>query len=128
MNIGGLRRVLMSVSIAIGLAWVSGDLSAQAVSGTILGTVTDQQGAVVGKATVSAKSTDTGVTRTATTDDAGSYRIVSVPAGTYEITVTAQGFKTEVRTGVGVTVGGESNVTFSLTVGAITEKVEVTGE
>src|SRR6185436_9848377 len=54
--------------------------------------------------------------------------IVSVPAGTYEVSVTAQGFKTEVRTGVSVTVGGELNVPFSLVVGAVTEKVEVTGE
>jgi len=101
---------------------------AQTVSGTILGTVQDQQGAVIAKATVSAKSTDTGATRTATSDDAGNYRIVGIPAGAYEVSVTAPGFKTEVRTGVAVTVGGESSLQFSLTVGAVTEKVEVTGE
>ena len=45
--------------------------------------------------------------------------------GSYEVSATANGFRTEVRTGVAVTVGGDSTVSFSLTVGAITEKVEV---
>src|SRR5262249_37559275 len=103
-------------------------LRAQTVNGTILGIVQDQQGAVIGKVNVSAKSLDTGAVRTAVTDDGGNYRIPSVPAGTYEVTATASGFKTEVRSGITVTVGGDVNIPFSLTVGAITEKVEVTGE
>lgn len=104
------------------------NLHAQTTAGTILGTVQDQQGASVANAAVTAKSAETGVTRTATTDSSGNYRLASLPAGTYEVSATAQGFKTEVRTGVGVTVGGESTLQFSLTVGAVTEKVEVTGE
>ena len=103
-------------------------LHAQTTAGTILGIVQDQQGASVANAAVTAKSAETGVTRTATTDSSGNYRLASLPAGTYEVSATAQGFKTEVRTGVGVTVGGESALQFSLVVGAVTEKVEVTGE
>ncbi|MSV34571.1 MAG: TonB-dependent receptor [Bryobacterales bacterium] len=124
----GIRRVLSSLAVVIAVLCLSSRLHAQTVSGTILGTVQDQQGAVIAKATVSAKSADTGITRTAVSDENGSFRIVSVPAGAYEISTTAPGFKTEVRTGVQVTVGGEVNVPFSLTVGAVTEKVEVTGE
>ena len=103
-------------------------LQAQTVSGTILGTVQDQQGAVIGKASISAKSLDTGAVRTATADDSGNFRIVSVPAGSYEVSATAPGFKTEVRTGITVTVGGEEGANFALTVGAVSEKVEVTAE
>jgi hypothetical protein len=103
-------------------------LHAQTVSGTILGVIQDQQGAVIGKANVSAKSLDTGAVRTAVSDDSGNFRIVSVPAGSYEVSATAPGFKTEVRTGIVVTVGGEQGVSFALTVGAVTEKVEVTAE
>ena len=91
-NLNHFGRILVSFKnsrialFVFGLAVVMpcmtpASLYAQTVSGTILGTVQDQQGAVVAKAAVSAKSTDTGVTRTATTDDSGVYRIVSIPAG-----------------------------------------------
>src|SRR6266446_1549417 len=103
-------------------------LNAQTVSGTILGLVQDPQGAAIPKAEVSARNIETGVVRKTTADDSGIYRISSVPAGSYEITVSVAGFKTEVRSGVIVTVGGDVAVNFSLSVGAVSEKVEVTGE
>src|SRR5882762_1637277 len=103
-------------------------LHAQTVSGTILGLVQDQQGGAIGKAEVSARSLDTGVTRKTTTEDNGEYRIASVPAGAYEISITAPGFKTEVRTGIVVTVGADTGANFALSVGAVTEKVEVSAE
>jgi Carboxypeptidase regulatory-like domain len=123
------RSMLLSLALA-GTYWCLNPaaLHAQTVSGTILGTVQDQQGAVIGKASVSAKSLDTGAVRTATADDSGNYRIASVPAGSYEVSATAPGFKTEVRSGIAVTVGGEQGVNFALTVGAVSEKVEVTAE
>jgi hypothetical protein len=68
---------------------------------------------------------ETGQVRKTNADGSGNYRVSSVPAGSYEVSATAPGFKTEVRTGVSVTVGGDSTVSFSLTVGAITEKIEV---
>src|SRR5689334_11125419 len=116
--------------ILIAFCWCSyrHPLSAQTVTGTILGTVQDQQGAVVAKANVSARNLETGTVRSAISDDGGNYRISSVPAGSYEISSSASGFKTEVRSGVLVTVGGDVSINFSLTVGAISEKVEVTGE
>jgi len=103
-------------------------LEAQTVSGTILGVVQDQQGAVIGKAEITARSLDTGAIRKATSEDNGTYQITSVPAGAYEVSVTIAGFKTEVRSGINVTVGSDVSVNFSLTVGAISEKVEVTAE
>ena len=103
-------------------------LHAQAVNGTILGIVQDQQGGAIGKAEVTARNVDTGAVRKTTSQDNGEYRVASIPAGSYEITITAPGFKTEVRSGVGVTVGADIALNFSMTVGAVTEKVEVTGE
>src|SRR5262249_1080011 len=76
----------------------------------------------------SARNLETGAIRKAVTEANGTYRISSVPAGSYEVTSAASGFKTEVRTGVAVTVGSDISVNFSLTVGAISEKVEVSGE
>src|SRR6478672_4926707 len=103
-------------------------LHSQTVSGTILGIVQDQQGGAIAKAEVSARSLDTGAVRKTTSEDNGEYRITSIPAGAYEVSVTAPGFKTEVRSGLAVTVGADVTVNFSLTVGALTEKVEVTAE
>ena len=103
-------------------------LDAQTVSGTILGVVQDQQGAVIGKAEITARSLDTGAIRKTTSEDNGTYQITSVPAGAYEVSITIAGFKTEVRSGINVTVGSDVSVNFSLTVGALSEKVEVTAE
>ncbi len=124
-------RLLLSISFTLAgmYEYVSpSSLHAQTVSGTILGQIQDQQGAAIGKAEVSTRNLETGAVRKAIADDTGSYRITSVPAGSYEVSASIAGFKTEVRSGVVVTVGGDVSVNFSLTIGAISEKVEVTGE
>src|SRR5689334_18976951 len=122
-----LRMVLFStVAAAMGYWCLStSSLDAQTVSGTILGTIQDQQGGVIPNAEVSTRNTETGQVRKTNADSSGNYRISSVPAGTYEVSATAPGFKTEVRSGVVVTVGGDIAVNFGLSVGAISEKVEV---
>jgi Carboxypeptidase regulatory-like domain/TonB-dependent Receptor Plug Domain len=103
-------------------------LCAQTVTGTILGTVQDQQGAVVPNVPVSARNLETGAVRSGTTDDLGRYRISSIPAGSYALDASAPGFKTEIRSSVTVTVGADVRVDFSLTVGAVGEKVVVSEE
>jgi hypothetical protein len=127
-----LRDTRLAVSgFVFALLWVcmSGvPLHAQTVGGTILGLVQDQQGGGVPKAEVSARSFDTGAIRKSVSTDNGEYRITGVPAGAYELSATAAGFKTEVRSGIVVTVGADVAVNLALTVGAISEKVEVTGE
>src|SRR6266446_6858287 len=124
------RLVLFSSFALAASYWFANptSLDAQTVSGTILGQVQDQQGAAIGKAEVTARSLDTGAIRKTIADDTGAYQITSVPAGSYEVSASIAGFKTEVRSGISVTVGGDVAVNFSLTVGAITEKVEVTAE
>ena len=80
-------------------------LVAQTVSGRILGTIQDQQGAMVPNASVSAVHLETGAERTVQSGASGGYNIVSVPAGAYEVTTSAPGFRTGVRSGVTLTVG-----------------------
>ncbi|HLE64339.1 MAG TPA: TonB-dependent receptor, partial [Pyrinomonadaceae bacterium] len=101
---------------------------AQTTTGTILGTVTDEQGAVVAGATITIKNVETGVTRTITTDDGGRYRVPSLPLGQYEVNIERQGFTTELRSGIELTVGREAVVDFSLKVGNVQETVKVSGE
>lgn len=126
-------KVKMTSLIAFGVAAIclclsETPLDAQTVGGTILGLVRDPQGSAIAKAEVSTRNIETGAIRTTTADGSGSYRISSIPAGSYEISSSAAGFKTEVRTGIVVTVGSDVSVNFSLTIGAITEQVQVTGE
>src|SRR5712692_3374112 len=124
-------RVVMLLSLALAaMYWCVSPaaLRAQTVSGTILGLIQDQQGAVVSKTEVTARNLETGAVRKTNADDNGTYRIFSVPAGPYEVSASAAGFKTEVRTGIAVTVGSDVSVNFSLTVGTISEQVQVVGE
>ena len=126
-------RLVLSISFSFALLasyWCVNPttLHAQTVSGTILGQIQDQQGAAIGKVEVTARSLDTGAIRKTTAEDNGTYQITSVPAGSYEVTASIAGFKTEVRSGISVTVGSDVAVNFSMTVGAVSEKVEVTAE
>ena len=124
-------RLMLFISFALAASYWCvnpASLHAQTVSGTILGQIQDQQGAAIGKAEVSARNLETGAVRKTTSEDNGEYRISSVPAGSYEVSASVAGFKTEVRSGIGVTVGSDVAVNFSMTVGAVSEKVEVTAE
>jgi hypothetical protein len=98
-----LRRIRVCLTLLIGRT-VGVGLNFS-LNGNLLGSVLDQQQAAVANAQVSSRNVDTGATRTATTDASGSYRIAGVPAGRYEVTVTAAGFTTAVYSGITLTVG-----------------------
>ena len=116
------------LAVAVGLLGNPSPSAAQTVSGRILGTVRDSQGAVMPNVSVTAKSLETGTERTTTSDASGGFSISSVPAGVYQVTGTAPGFQTQTRTGLTVTVGAALRVDLSMTVGAVEQQVLVTGE
>jgi hypothetical protein len=100
---------------------------AQVITGTIYGVVLDESKAAIPGATVTVKNMDTGVTHQAVTDDQGRYRVGNLALGNnYRVDAELQGFKTAVRTGIGLTVGQEAAVDFTLGVGSLSESVEVT--
>src|SRR5437899_1033821 len=101
---------------------------AQITTGTISGTVTDSTGAVVPGVNVTLKSVEKGISRTVRTDEGGRYRAPELALGSYEISVEAAGFQTEIRSGLTLTVGREAVVDFTLRVRAVTQTVTVTGE
>src|ERR1700688_1852323 len=112
--------LLISLSAGIGFA--------QEVTGTISGTVKDSSGAVIPRAQVQVLNQDTGIARAVQTDVTGRYSALLLALGNYRVTATAQGFQTEVRSGIVLTVGREAVVDMAMAVGAMTQKVEVTGE
>src|ERR1700687_1881485 len=119
----------LSLALAVCFLSLSAvSVQAQTLYGTIQGQVQDQQGAAIGKAEVTVRNLETGAIRKVNANDSGAYQVTSIPPGSYEVTASIAGFKTDVRSGITVTVRAEIAVNFSLTVGAISEKVEVTAE
>ena len=101
---------------------------AQGDRGTITGTVTDPANAVVPNAAIQVRNQDTGVKFDAGASSTGNYTLANIPVGTYELTVTAAGFKKYVRPGITVDVGGTVRVDAALEVGAATETITVNEE
>ena len=98
------------------------------VSAAISGVVTDASGSVVQAASVTAKDLETSAVRHTTTDTAGRYQLLELAVGSYEVTVTKDGFRTIVRSGINLVVGQEARIDFSLQVGEVTQRVTVTEE
>ncbi|MBI4482184.1 MAG: TonB-dependent receptor [Acidobacteria bacterium] len=94
---------------------------------SILGTVTDETGALVPGVTVTVRNQRTGLTRVALTDSEGRYRAPNLPLGGYELKAELQGFRAVVRTGVELTVDRDAVINFELHVGEISEQLVVTG-
>jgi len=103
----------------------AGLVCAQSDRGSIAGTVVDSTGAAVTNAQVLAKSADTSSEYTATTGPTGGYRMPEVKIGIYTVTVTAQGFKVDQKTGVQVQVNTVATLDFALTIGAVNETVTI---
>jgi hypothetical protein len=114
--------VVASLLITAGLG------SAQITTGTISGTVRDSSGAVLPGSTITIQNVETGSTRTATADTRGYYSAPNLTLGQYELTVNIQGFQTAVRRGITLNVGQNAVIDFSLQIGSVAERVEVTAE
>lgn len=104
-----------------------GSLFAQG-SVTIFGTVTDSTGSLVVGATVSIAQTETGQTRTVTSNERGDYIATQLPIGEYTVSATLSGFKKFVQTGIRVQVDENRQVPIVLQVGDVAESVTVQAE
>ena len=100
---------------------------AQQTLGAINGTVTDTTNAVVIQAAVQVKNLGTGLTVNATTGNDGSFNIANLPIGTYSVSISKQGFKTEVHSNILVRGNLTTTVNATLQPGEISSTVTVTG-
>jgi carboxypeptidase family protein/TonB-dependent receptor-like protein len=103
-------------------------IHAQVTGATISGTVTDASGAAIPGAQVSIKNTATGITRDTPTDSDGFYTVPNLPAGNYEVRVSAKGFSTAVQSNITLGVGAQQQLNMAMKVGETSQTVEVTGE
>ena len=117
-------RVFRIVFLSIVLGCV-GPAFSQSLTGSISGTVTDQNNAVVLGATVFGKNTATGFVRSAVTNSSGLYRLTDIPPGPYEITIAAAGFKKFGQRGITIDVGQSAIIDAVLELGAIEDSVTV---
>src|SRR5713226_2313829 len=101
---------------------------AQAVYGTILGTVTDPQGAAVSGAKVTVTSVTKSTAVETTTNESGNYSVTHLIPDTYKIRIEAAGFKSTDIPIVQVSADSAAHVDATMQVGAVTQSVEVTGE
>jgi hypothetical protein len=108
--------------IVFGLA--AGDVWAQATA-QIAGTVRDQSGAVLPGVEVTVTQTETGVTRNAATNEAGSYVLSNLPIGPYRLDAALPGFRTFVQTGITLVVNAAPVINPVLQIGQVSEQVEV---
>jgi hypothetical protein len=123
------RSVLGALSLALlCLGSTPSPAGAQAVSGTILGSVTDPTGAVVANSKVTIINEGTGLTRTVTSDGNGEYVAPSLPTGRYTVTAEIAGFKTLALSNIEVGVDQRVRIDLKLEVGAMTESVSITAE
>jgi len=98
---------------------------AQQSYAALLGQVSDQNGAGVAGAKLIVTSTETGLSRTVTTDDSGSYRIALLSAGQYSLKVESAGFTTREQADLVLRVGDERRVDVALRPGQVNEAVTI---
>jgi hypothetical protein len=94
----------MGFKLAVLLLAGNACMFAQSDRGTITGTITDPSGAVISNANIEARNTQTGAVSTGGSTATGNYNVAQIPTGTYQLTVTAPGFKTFVRQNIEVPV------------------------
>jgi hypothetical protein len=110
--------ILLLTLLTTGAAW------AQATA-ELSGTVRDESGAVLPGVTVTVRQTDTGLVRTAVSDENGGYRLTNLPIGPYQLEVSLQGFRTYRQTGIVLQVGETPTINAVLGLGAVEELVTV---
>jgi len=125
-----LNRITVSILFVI-VCLLLGCISAFAqvtASSAIGGTVADQKGGVINGATVTVTSKTTGTARTATTNDNGEYKIDFLPAGRYNVRVSATGFGDVTAEDVELLVGRTNNFNVTMNPGMQTANVTVTAD
>jgi len=124
----GLRILLFSLLTGVSFFVSVRPAKAQLLQGSITGNVTDSSQAAVAGAKVVATEQTTNFTRDTTTNAAGTYNLPTMPPGTYNLTVTAPSFQTSSITGVRVSPEEVTRTNVVLTIGQLTQTVEVSAE
>ena len=121
-----LRMTGQGVLAVAMVVLLAGTLPAQQTTGGITGVVADPQGGVMAGASVTAVSAETGLKRTQNTGGNGYYDLVNLPVGHYTLTVTHDGFETQMLPGIAVESGRTATVNVTMAIGSVSTSVTVT--
>jgi hypothetical protein len=120
-------KIMKALGIAL-LIMVALELQAQTTNGRILGTVRDQTGAAIPKATVIVTDTQRGLSRQVVTNSSGDFVVSALPPSVYRVRAEAQGFQTVEHQAVQLEVASDISLAFSLPAGAVRQEVVVSSE
>jgi len=121
------RVWMFKSAMALAVVFLSSVIGLQAQeNGTIVGTVTDQSGAVVPGVTITVTNQATRSVRTTVTNSTGNYAAPGLPLSNYSVRAEKAGFAPSTRTDLVVSVGSDTRVDFALTLGAVSQEVSVT--
>ncbi len=115
------------LAACIFLCLIATNLPAQSIYATLTGVISDQSEALITEATVKLRDEKSGSLRETKSNSQGYFTFASVPVGTYELSVEAQGFGIYKETGVALGGGERRNINVTLKVGSTTESVLVQG-
>jgi hypothetical protein len=122
------RSALLAAWLCAAVTLCPSEAAAQAVTGTLLGNITDASGGGVPGATVTATEVQTAISRTAVSNESGYYIFSSLQNGTYTVSAELQGFRKIIRQNVRVDVNTTMRVDLTLELGQVTEAVTVAAE
>jgi len=120
-----LKLLAVSILLVFQITTLTSTASAQVTGATLSGIVTDERSDAVAGALVSIKNVGTGVVREVTSNSDGFYSAPNLLPGTYEIKVSASGFRVMIEREVTLSVGAQQALNLSLKVGQLTQTVEV---
>jgi carboxypeptidase family protein len=121
-----MRSVVYGVLFATICLSTSVPVSAQTVTGTLDGQITDQAGALVPDVRVSAKDIQTGLERATKSNEAGYFQLPFLPLGVYEVKVEMQGFATVMAKDIEVTLNKTTTIALTLKISTVEESITVT--
>lgn len=128
-RVPGARRPSLYIVLLLACLCFGPTVRSQvSTTGKITGVIMDASGASVANATVAAQSTALFVTRSTSSGADGTYILDLLPAGTYEVTITAAGFRTYTQTGIVLSAGFTATVSPRLQVGEVAQVIKVEGE
>ncbi len=122
----GMLSCLILATLVLGLA-ISGQVSAQVISGDLVGTVLDKSGAVVPGARVEATKTDTGAKYETKANESGEYRLNNLPIGVYSVSASTANFATTTINGFKIELNKTSTLLITLEVKGAVTSIEVSG-